>query len=341
MSTIDQTLPASDPVGGDRPDTTLHREGALQRQDLTTPNTILPALLDHVGARLDHGDGVPAVHLLCDELQRIYLSVPAPVWQEELVPLCRRHRLHTLLFKDPYTPRAYQKPRGYSGDAEMLDFIYTVVQPAQVSGVGRQVFEVTTGGPTARSVRERRDLLAAEIDRTSASTPTPLILSVACGHLREAQQSTAIRPGWPGTFYALDQDEQSLAVVQREQGMNNVRTIHRSAGAVLRGELGLGGLSLVYASGLFDYLGPALAARLAGSMFSLLGPGGRLLIANFTPDTHGRAYMEAFMDWNLIYRDEADMRDIAAAMPAQQVAQRRLFRDSERNVVYLEVFRQA
>jgi hypothetical protein len=299
----------------------------------------LTALLDHIAGRLDGGDGVRAVSLLCDELRRIHLDAPSALWSEELVPLCRGHRLQTLLLEDPYTRRAFEKPRGYAGDAEMLDFVYLGVPPAQTSAVGRQVFQATTGGPNAQSVRGRRDLLAARIDRIVATTPEAVILSVACGHLREAQLVAAIRPDWRGTLYALDQDEQSLTVVQCEQGMNNVRTVPCSIGALLRGQLALTGLSLVYASGLFDYLEETLAVRLARAMFSLLKPGGRLLIANFTPDSHGRAYMETFMDWKLIYRSEGDMQAIAAELPEQEVAESCVFRDGLNNVVYLEVSR--
>ncbi len=122
--------------------------------------------------------------------------------------------------------------------------------------------------------------------------------------------------------------------------MNNVRTVQCSVVDLLRGRLALTDLSLVYASGLFDYLSEGLAIRLARFMFSLLGPGGRMLIANFTPDSHGRAYMEAFMDWNLIYRDEDDMKAIAATLPEQQVAEARVHRDTQGNIVHLSVSRQ-
>ncbi len=53
----------------------------------------------------------------------------------------------------------------------------------------------------------------------------------------------------------------------------------------------------------------------AGAPGIRLAFGGMLLIANFTPDSHGRGYMEAFMDWQLIYRDESQLYSLAAEGP--------------------------
>ena len=40
-------------------------------------------------------------------------------------------------------------------------------------------------------------------------------------------------------------------------------------------------------------------------LYERLSQDGVLMFCNFTPDSHGRGFMEAFMDWSLIYRDEA------------------------------------
>ena len=118
-----------------------------------------------------------------------------------------------------------------------------------------------------------------------------------------------------------------------------MQTIHCPVSALLRGQLRLARLDLVYAAGLFDYLSEGLAVRLIRSLCAMLAPEGRLLLANYTPDSRGRAYMEAFMDWNLIYRDEAAMEALAAALPGGAIAQRAVYRDALGNVVYLDLTR--
>jgi hypothetical protein len=54
------------------------------------------------------------------------------------------------------------------------------------------VFRVTAGTANAQSARVRRDILAAQIDAVTQRQEQPLILSVDCGHLREAQQANAL-----------------------------------------------------------------------------------------------------------------------------------------------------
>jgi hypothetical protein len=49
-------------------------------------------------------------------------------------------------------------------------------------------------------------------------------------------------------------------------------------------------------------------------------PGGMMLIPNFLTGVRDSGYMEAFMDWRLIYRNHADMLVLAAGLPRSAVA---------------------
>jgi len=105
---------------------------------------------------------------------------------------CREHRLHSLFLEDPYTNRAFCKPRGYAGDAVMLDFVYghRDVRDAIVasSDIGRSILAYTGGGsPPARAVRWRRARAAQEIEALASKPGTARVLAFACGHLREVE----------------------------------------------------------------------------------------------------------------------------------------------------------
>ena len=82
----------------------------------------------------------------------------------------------------------------------------------------------------------------------------------------------------------------------------------------------------------------SMATRLTHRLFSMLKPGGRLLIANFTPSASGRGYMEAFMDWRLIYRSPDEL---LALFPEHVRTQAKLSTDPHQNVAYAIVERQA
>ena len=251
----------------------------------------------------------------------------------------RRHPLHTLLLESPVTHRAFLKPRGYAGDAVLMDLMYGTAAPGRdVSPLGGMLYGYEFDSPCCQSVRLRRAILARELDDVAAERPGALVLSVACGHLREIEWSRAARDGRI-TVTALDQDRESLSVIEREYGRYGVCTVPGTVGDVLRRATRFRDLDLVYASGLFDYLQQPLARALADAMFRMLAPGGRLLIANFTPDTSDAAWMETFMDWQLVYRDEEQMRALTDSIAPADIAGLEQFRDDNDNITYLRLVR--
>lgn len=92
------------------------------------------------------------------------------------------------------------------------------------------------------------------------------------------------------------------------------------------------GFDFIYSIGIYDYLNRAQAMALTAWLMGKLNPGGKLLIANFTPDNWGRGYMEAFMDWKLVLRTREQMR---AFIPADSSPHSCLYFDPYRNVIYL------
>lgn len=138
---------------------------------------------------------------------------------------------------------------------------------------------------------------------------------------------------------AIDQDKESLAVVEREMSTLGVETLAASVRDVLKGQVALTGFDLVYATGLYDYLTEPVAQRLCEILFGMLNPGGRFLIANFLPNIPNAGYMEPYMDWWLIYRTEAELLRLAQTLPDEQVERVNLFVEENKNIAFLEVER--
>jgi hypothetical protein len=266
-------------------------------------------------------------------------TAAAGAWKA-LARACLDHPIRGILHQDPFTYRAFSKPRGYAGDAELLDYIYGVDEgwpaPAGTSPVGQRIFaHHTAHGPSPRAVRARRHTLARLVDETSAAVRRPRILSVAAGHLREAGLSAAVREGRTGEFVALDQDGQSLETVERLYGRFSVVTVTAGIRRLLTGRLALGRFDLVYSAGLYDYLPQATARRLTGVLFAMLPPGGRLLVANFVPGIRDVGYMESYMDWRLTYRTTEELRDVATAIDPDQIGGADVWTEENDNVAFL------
>lgn len=250
-------------------------------------------------------------------------------------PVCRR------LHADPLTYRAYVKPRGYPGDAALLDLIYSAEdqewEPNALDHGAQSVFRYTRMSPASRAVRLRRRRIAELVDTVAARVKHPRVLSIAAGHLREAGLAHSCVERRLGEWVALDQDRDSLRRIERDYACLGVMPRHGTVRSVLRASQDR--YDCVYTAGLFDYLEQPVAQRLVRAMFALLNPGGVLLVTNFAPDIPDVGYMECVMDWHLIYRTPEDMQDLAALVPHEQVERLFLSSESDRNLIFLQITR--
>jgi extracellular factor (EF) 3-hydroxypalmitic acid methyl ester biosynthesis protein len=298
-------------------------------------------LLDQTRAQLANGAFNTGMNSLALGLQSLRASLSPASWEQFIQAQVLPHPVTRLIHQSPFTGRAYNKPRGYPGDAVILDFIYGQLPVTQEEyGIGAQLYhqwEYQT--PSCRSVRARRDLLAARVDALAERINSPKILSVACGHLREAQLARAVKEGRVGEYVGLDQDEDSLAVVHAEQQAHAVKAVKGSVRSLLTGRHDFSEFDLVYSAGLYDYLAEPVAIRLTQTLFRYLRAGGSLLIANFAPELCDIAYLEAFMDWRLIYRSEAEVERFASAIPPREISAIKTFREENGNIVFLEIVR--
>ena len=298
-------------------DTSPETVAALHRQLLASPRATMPKIVSWLdGIRRAFGEN----------------------WPQQCLEL-RTGTLHQSLLEDPFTQRAFRKPRGYAGDAVMMDHIYghvsilPEVERATLLGQGVHGFSVSDALPS-RAVRWRRELVARQIEALVEERGSIDVLAFACGHLRELElidqrHRAAVR------FLALDADTASLAEIERA---------HRGSGVVecrnitVQQLLGRGGRALdrfdfVYTLGLLDYMRGQSAERIVRRLWSLVKPNGRMLAANFSVHTAITSYMEAFMDWWLVYRTPSEVREWAAGL--DDLARWETLEDPWRQVVYL------
>jgi extracellular factor (EF) 3-hydroxypalmitic acid methyl ester biosynthesis protein len=295
------------------------------------------AILDEVHGLFSSGHIDEGMGVLLPALQARRLELDEDAWGE-LARRCLAHPLRRLVHEDPFTYRAFSKPRGYAGDAALLDFIYGEEEgwPApEASELGRSIFASTTRSAACEAVRARRAFIADLVDRLVDEVPHPHLLSIAAGHLREAELCAAVKRRKLGRYVALDSDRESLAEVQRSYGRFGVEPVAASVRQLLTRGVDLGSFDFVYATGLFDYLSLTAAQRLTGAMFEMLRPRGRLLIANFLPGIPDVGYMESFMDWKLIYRDRGDMIRLADDIPQKWIREVRIVAEEQQNIIFL------
>jgi SAM-dependent methyltransferase len=89
----------------------------------------------------------------------------------------------------------------------------------------------------------------------------------------------------------------------------------------------------IYTLGLTDYFDDRAMSLLHQLMHRCLKPGGSILIANFLPDHMAAGWLDAVMDWQLIYRSETELHGFAAEIEMES----RTWRDSTQSIAWCEM----
>jgi extracellular factor (EF) 3-hydroxypalmitic acid methyl ester biosynthesis protein len=217
------------------------------------------------------------------------------------------HPLRSVMMEDPYIARCVTKPRGYAGDAGLIDLIYDRTPPASATQRGLRIFSHGIEFQASEGVRQRRNL--AEQFVGEAARAGKRILSLACGHFREGDP--LIGEAF-GEIHLVDQDPLSLNVVREKYGdtvqCHEANVFSYLRGAIARGEK----FDLVYTLGLTDYLDDRAMALLHKMAKAVLALDGEFILANFVPNHLAIGWMDAVMEWQLIYREPEDLAAFAA-----------------------------
>ncbi len=260
-------------------------------------------------------------------LQR-FEAVAATVAPEEEVA----HRafaqaaLHPLMLRAPFVYRTFAKPLGYAGDHQMVNQI--LGQPREGPST---YFELVNfmflQASVARAHRNRVELLhqwlAQELERFRLVGRRLKVLNVGCGPAMEIVR--LIAGGASADHLSLDLvdfNEEALACAEAGVRRAAQRAGHSPIELTLRHESVHRLLKqasrattespdelfdAIYCAGLFDYLADKACSRLIAYFSKRLRPGGRLLVTNVHSCNPERYWMEHFMEWYLIYRNEADI----------------------------------
>ena len=286
-------------------------------------------------------DPAETVRRLLSSLNALRSKVHPDVWQA-LIPVAKDHPLLEDVLEDPLTHWSFTKPRGYSGDAQLLDYIYcdphVAESVANASEIGKALYSHTQNVPSCVAARERRDLLTRYVDEIAAKNgPQTEVLAIAAGHLREANRSAALAEGRLKRWVALDQDPQSVGLIARDFQGTAVEAIDGSVRTVLTRGHKMGKFDFIYASGLYDYLQHNVAVKLTKTCLQMLKPNGTFLFANYAEDNPDAGYRETFMDWVLLLRTEVDMWNIINASVDRNTVEAKVFFGENRNVLYAVV----
>ena len=129
-------------------------------------------LFDAVAAMLDDAGDPQAALLMLGAGLRVARSCLAPALWQSLCADLRAHRLGTILGEDPVTALSVARPRGYAGDATLLDLVYG--DPALAAALatttprGRLINAITMESPVHVARRECQAMLTDYVDQVAS-----------------------------------------------------------------------------------------------------------------------------------------------------------------------------
>ena len=301
--------------------------------------------------------------LALDELRSAYFNDPDAA--DQLSIALHAHNWHsTKLLQSAFIEHALRKPRGYPGDSKLMEIICEQ-HPLGKTKFAQQINNVYLQLPAAEAVRLRARALekrfeilppgakvlnlacgpALEVESFLAKFPDrevefllldhdPLTRAVFGKRRADARKELALANAFrimKGDLTILKRRRHALGEPSFGE-FNGLRKfllpINYSKSKIQRNTY-----DLVYTSGLYDYVRYEPQTLLRGTtgltnrLFSLVKPGGELLIGNFrlpgvvnNPHRpHHRTMMDIYSDWRLIYRTDDEIRGFAAAIPKESI----------------------
>lgn len=299
---------------------------------------LIDDILDHALQLIKNDKINECIEHLAIRLGKLMTTYGSSEFNNWIQSYCLQHPISEVLMQSPFTSRCYQKPRGYAGDALLIDYIYRIGELKEAySDTGKRIHDALIHSSCCESVRWRAQHIASELNNLYALKKRKIsAVSIASGHLRELNFVENFESKF-SNFIGLDQDIESNEEAKRSFPYPNLYIFDESIKFVLGKKLPQEAFDMVYSTGLFDYLEDKLAARMTHRMFELVAPGGTMIIPNFAPGLPEQGYMESFMDWCLIYRNENQMIDFLEEIDPKTIATTEVYSDLTGNILYLKV----
>ena len=219
-----------------------------------------------------------------------------------------------------FVRHAFEKPGGYAGDYEVLEFIYNNKPTSE--GFGYCADCTFLADDYAKAVRNRKDTMKKKLKAILAGNPKSCkILNIACGasrDLRELFAESTFNLSGKTTFTLIDKSKEALAFSKEKlkdhpDGTEFVFYAHSVYDYLKKpikyNEL-LSGQDVVYSIGLADYIPEDALRKQILFFFDLINPGGQLIIAHKDSKNYHPLLPDWWADWTFYLRDMDEVINI-------------------------------
>ncbi|MFH1618221.1 MAG: PilZ domain-containing protein, partial [Candidatus Margulisiibacteriota bacterium] len=231
-----------------------------------------------------------------------------------------RSAVGTQVYQSNIMRRGIEKPQGYAGDYQTIEFIYENQPISATKGLARYLDEYFLENDLSIAVRNRKNkMLTHLLHLIDLSDKNDIkILNIACGSCREIKElfQSALVDDKKLSFTCIDQDGDALAYSAKalaDTTPSNVsmKFCHENVVNLLRRKnsaAAFGKFNLVYSIGLIDYLSDRLLKNFIKFCWDMLEVDGTLVLTH--KDCRKRlAFLppDWFCDWTFYSREKNEL----------------------------------
>ena len=212
-------------------------------------------------------------------------------------------------YNDSIQSYALRKPYGYAGDFLVIDKIYT--HHVAKDGMSKKWDLYFHKQAAPQAVRNRKEYFKSILKEKLSENKEFDLLNIASGparDLKEVYDGLDYEVQLKSTCVDMDLNAIEYAKNLNSDHLNNIDFIHKNIFKFKTDKK----FSLVWSAGLFDYFNDKAFVICLKKLKSFCKQGGEIVVGNFNEDHNpSRDYMEIFGDWNLIHRNENQLRELA------------------------------
>jgi hypothetical protein len=256
--------------------------------------------------------------------------------------------------------RVYEKPLGYAGDYQLMIYYFTDTFSGDTL-YDRFLHFTGQNYPHSYAILARERLTREAVRSVIARGKAARVVSLACGPAIELQRllGEIDEIEEPLELILIDQDEQTMHYChdavsrkivsrhQERQGLIQLNCLHLSIRQIIKPKdetekrfvaSVLKDVDLIYSIGLYDYLPETVARALTTKLYTMLVPGGRLLIANFRECPVSTWLGEYVLSWHLDYRTPETMLGLTTRL-SPEPAKKEVILDDTELCMFLDIVR--
>ncbi len=244
-----------------------------------------------------------------------------------------REKTNPMLSKSRAINRTRTWPQGQQGDYMTLELTYKN-RPIS-DGIGYYLDKYLLSSALGAGVRERIEKMGALLKEELKNRRSPMVLDIACGSCREVFELAPeiIASGAKFTCVDLDSDALDFSVDRLAYAgltSDHAELIQYNALRMFDPEMAqveFGMRDIIYSIGFFDYLPDEFLTKMLNSLYTLLNPGGKLIVAFKDANRYQSQLFHWLIDWDgFLQRTEKDFERIFrdAKIPGSAISMSRV-----------------